>query len=237
MADLNVTYPGFVEDLPYKKVSYRCNGPVLNGWCVWGEEEVDESYNEFNRESTEQILAFNRASKDTVADVKVAYESGINRGVWLKDRIDAVNIRVNLIQERTAGLRTILVRNGQPDASEAIGLTISNIGAATIPVLGPIANAVLKSVIASDNAEQLAYAQTIVSRYSADVQELAAIKKQLMAEYATYGTTPTPIVTGGNPQTGNEAPSPNTTLYYYLAGFGLLMLVLLYLKNKRKNRR
>jgi hypothetical protein len=229
MADLNGTYNGFVEQLPTQWQIQVCDVNFI-GFCVSGWRDVDVSDDELHRDMKAANGAFNLASKGTVDAVKIPFQTNTDRVAWLKDRLDAINRRVSLIQERVQPLREILTQNGKFDADQSFGILIASIGATFLPVLGTVVN-VLKNQISNDNAERLVYAQTIVAKYATDLQELGSIKAQILADYVKANTPPpAPTPTPAPPA---EAPNPNA-VYYWYAGAVLLVLLLLYWSKPKK---
>ena len=117
-------------------------------------------------------------------------------------------------------------------------MRLLSIGAAVIPFgLGKIAQSLIGAAKAEDTATNLAYAQTMYQRYAVDLQELATIKKQLLAEYLASGEKPVLIGTTGQTPTNEANTGNNSTLYLVLAGIAVLFLLALYAKNKRTKRR
>lgn len=236
MADLNRTYNGYIEKfdawIPYEV----CNGLRISGACIgsWETKNAVDDFPEQYKEYKESIEKFNADSSGTVAGVKVEYTTDKNRIDWLLERIKAVDLRANFIQDRISVLKTGIVANGGNVADNVAGDLILSIGAAVIPVIGPAVKKILDGVIKSDKAETVAYLQEIYAKYVQDLTGLSEIKKQLKDEYAKAGNTPGPTTPAPTPGPTQEAPNPNAK--YYWIGGALVLILFLYWQSRRKKR-
>jgi len=136
-----------------------------------------------------------------------------------------------------AEIKTVLVANGEPTEDEAIGNVILSIGAATIPFgLGTLVKGIIGAQQKGARVEGLIASQTLYQRYSADIQELAQIKKQIRDEYVAAGKNSGFVPTGFVPT--NEADTtPDNTLLYVGLGTAALILFLLWLKQRNRKKR
>ncbi|GAB2585773.1 hypothetical protein GCM10027190_38520 [Spirosoma areae] len=169
----------------------------------------------------------NQESKTTIEGVKLQYTTGTNRTEWLKERIGAIDARVNFIRGRVLDLLGYIQSiNGDTAVTLEKAFTAA---LGLLPGIGSVITAIEGGAQASRNLE--AYkAQSLIQQYTEDIKQLAAIRNALATEYGKAGTTtPTPL------QPTQEAPNPNA-IYYWIGG-AIVLLAFIYWMSKRRNRR
>lgn len=107
---------------------------TLPGTFPWSERE-NVYHPDFIRDLMRRV---NAEAVSTAEAVKVPYTSGVQREQWLQDRINAVNVRVNFIKDRTEGLLTALQSSGSDSYATLSQLVATALS--VIPVVGLLAS-------------------------------------------------------------------------------------------------
>jgi len=221
MADSNTIYNGVKEYFDPKGDSGIPNFGTRNwfgrdGSNYWLEETP--IWPELDR--------INKESASTIAGVIVPYAAGSNRTQWLQDRIKAIDARVEFNRGRVSGLiDSIKGTNGDVAVALEKGFTAA---LSALPYIGGVISGVAAGAEANRRLEAFKV-QTLVQQYTEDIKQLAAIRAQLSKEYVGSG--------GSEKELGpkQKAPGAIPTYYYYLGAF-LILLMLLYLRNRNQRK-
>lgn len=224
MSDLNTIYPGVIEFFdPDIIVGYM---PPKLPWLKKTPLYLPPALRDLIRKN-------NGLSSSTVQAVKIAYTSGNDRVKWSEERINAVDERVKFIKTRTDALLSNLKDKSDP-AYNAL-LSGFSLAVAAVPVVGPL----IATIVGRDQAAQKQAAaidqlktQLLIRDYTDDLKELRSIRIQLAYEYV--GPPIMPKFGDDGPQL--EGPKVIPVWYYYTGAFVVLIILLVILKNRQKQR-
>ncbi|SFD67362.1 hypothetical protein [Spirosoma endophyticum] len=223
MADLNTIYVPYDEQLDPDALG---NALIKYLPAPVGETMANSAEIKADRL---QVQSFNAQVKATIADVKLPYTSDVNRLDWLATRIKAVSNRTNLIRQRVGVLNIRYAEAAAAGTDNAF--TIFNQTASALPVVGAAfgwVGALAKREQAQYNLTNALGAKQSIEGYTADAALLARINKQLLDEYQASNLSPTD-------ETVSNAATAIPTWYYFV-GAGLLLIFLLWLKQRNSKR-
>ncbi|GAB3282369.1 hypothetical protein GCM10027347_58630 [Larkinella harenae] len=220
MADLNTSYSGTVDRQDPDIVVFRSCNFNLFGACI------GEKKNHYLPDPIREKIRQNNANvESTINAVKVSY-SGLTpdeRSIWINERLNAINERVKFIKGRTDELLSQL-QSMSTDTYNSVSKTIAK-ALSFIPVVGTAITLISNQANTAQTLEQYKV-QSLIQDYASDLQQLATIRNQLLAEVAQTGSTTV---------LPNEAPKVQT--WYYIVGIGLLLLFFVWLRRRNKKRR
>lgn len=217
MADLNVIYSPAVDYVNPDVVIFQRPGGLfgLNPIDVYLPDEIRD-----------QIRKMNADAVSTAEAVKVEYKGSTptERTAWLKERIAAVDKRLQFVKDRTFQLLDQL--QGSDQAAYNALLKSFTAAISAVPVIGGLVSA----FVGQDQAVQQLNAfklQTLIKDYQTDAEQLVKIRQALGTEYAAVSTTDPPK---------DNAPKPIPTWVYY-AGAVVLLIGLYIWQRRRKTRK
>ncbi len=232
MADLNVTYHPYIKVLDYDAVKAE----------VWYDLWPEDS--EF-RQKVDQLIAESKqrdALQITTANAVALPYTGttaVQRTLWLKDRIDAVYVRLDLIRSLVDGYKAQIVNAGgevPADPLKTIGSVLT-----IIPATAPVGAAItiITGLVGNDNgnaqwrAAKIKEGTEVITAFAQDAGQLQAIHTQLVAEY-TKVANPT-----NNTDATSNAPNIRTDylLYIVLAVVLLGLIVWVRLRKRKRSKR
>ncbi|CCH52363.1 hypothetical protein BN8_01359 [Fibrisoma limi BUZ 3] len=225
MADTNQTYTGTIDVFDPDVVVFTTCKLEVFGFCVAGKEDHYLPEN-----VREQIRKTNEDAVTTTNAVKVPFQGTTKQARidWINERLKAIDSRVAFIKARTDQLLKALKSSGSSNydtISKAVTSVLS-----LIPYVGPLATYFSGKEAAAQQIEQYKL-QTLLQDYVKDAGQLAEIRKSLVDELQV---TPTPNTT--TTDSTSNAPTAVQT-WYYLAGMGLLFLLLVWYRRRNQKRR
>ncbi|GAB3970817.1 hypothetical protein GCM10028806_19520 [Spirosoma terrae] len=217
MAYLNTTYSGTPDFQDPDVIIAKL--PGFWPWQAWRNIYLPD-------EIRDQIRKQNADAISTTDAVKVAYKGTTDseREAWINERINAINERVKFIKTRTDQLLSRL-QSQSADSYNAFSKIVTS-ALSLVPVVGSAITLISNQANTAQAIEQLKV-QSLIQAYADDLKQLATIRNQLLADLVKIGTTDTTT-----DPTNNAATAVPT--WYYFAGFALLLLFFLWLKNRNR---
>lgn len=229
MADLNVTYHPYVHQYDIREIK--------NELLYEFYEEGSEVRNNMDRMLIIPLTEFNSAQQTLADAVSLPYTGTTSeeRVKWLQDRIEAVYDRLDMIREDSEANRTqILNAGGAPpiDALNVIGSVL-----AVFPptkAVGTFTQLLSKLVNRSNDNEawkrqKIQEATAVIQGYAVDAPQLSLIQKQLYTELSATGNVPKSTGTLDSLFAAAKA----WPVWYYFAGFAVLIILLLIIRKRR----